>query len=127
MRVQRDISNGPEAPAEARRLVTSLADHVSAELLEDVRLATSELVSNSYQHAGNPPGHPIKVTLDLRPDRLRLEVVDRSVFDPTPETRRERDDVQFGLAILDRIADGWGRIDPPEGGIWAEFRLPNEA
>jgi anti-sigma regulatory factor (Ser/Thr protein kinase) len=107
--------------------VTSLADHVSAELLEDVRLATSELVSNSYQHAGNPPGHPIKVTLDLRPDRLRLEVVDRSVFDPTPETRRERDDVQFGLAILDRIADGWGRIDPPEGGIWAEFRLPNEA
>ena len=93
-----------------------------ARLRERMRMGT---VTNRLMT--RPPPIETKVTLDLRPDRLRLEVVDRSVFDPTPETRRERDDVQFGLAILDRIADGWGRIDPPEGGIWAEFRVPNEA
>jgi hypothetical protein len=68
-------------------------------------------------------GHPIEVTLDVRPDRLRLEVVDGSVFDPAPETSTELREVKWGLVILDRIADAWGRINPPEGGIWAEFRL----
>jgi anti-sigma regulatory factor (Ser/Thr protein kinase) len=119
--IHRDIPNGPRAPAEARHLVDSLADDVPAPLLDDVRLIATELVTNSYKHAGNPPGHPIEVTLDLRPDHLRLVVIDRSVFDPTPETGKELRDVKWGLVLLDRIADAWGRIS--EGGIWAEFRL----
>jgi anti-sigma regulatory factor (Ser/Thr protein kinase) len=123
VRIRKDIANGPEASAEARRLVTSFADHLPAPILEDVRLVSSELVSNSYKHAGNPPGHPITVSLDLSGNRLRIEVVDGSVFDPTPETVGELRDVKWGLTIVDRIADAWGRIDPPEGGIWAEFRL----
>lgn len=121
MEIQRDIANGPQAAAEARQLVDSLADDVPAPVLDDVRLIATELVTNSYKHAGNPPGHPIEVTLDLRADHLRLAVIDRSVFDPTPETGTELRDVKWGLVLLDRIADGWGRIS--EGGIWAEFRL----
>jgi serine/threonine-protein kinase RsbW len=125
VRIQRDIATGPKASAEARRLVGSLAEHVPAPVLDDVRLVVSELVGNSVKHAGNRPGHPIAVTLDVTPDRVRLEVVDRSVFDPAPETRGELRDVRFGLTIVDRVADSWGRIDPPEGGIWAEFPLPH--
>ena len=121
MEIRRDIANGPQAPAEARGVVNSLADHVPGPILDDVRLVTSELVTNSYKHAGNPPGHPIEVTLDLRTDRLRLEVVDGSVFDPTPETSTELRDVKWGLVLVDGVADDWGRIS--EGGIWAEFRL----
>jgi anti-sigma regulatory factor (Ser/Thr protein kinase) len=124
MEVKRDIANGPQAPVEARRLVDSLADDVPTPVLDDVRLVTSELVTNSYKHAGNPPGHPIEVTLDLRPDRLHLKVVDRSVFDPTPETSTELRNVKWGLVIVDRIADAWGRIS--EGGIWAEFRIDSQ-
>jgi anti-sigma regulatory factor (Ser/Thr protein kinase) len=124
VKIQRDIATGPKASAEARRLVGSLAEHVPAPVLDDVRLVASELVGNSVQHAGNPPGHPIAVTIDVAADRVRLEVVDRSVFDPTPETGGELRDIKFGLRIVDRIAHAWGRIDPPEGGIWAEFRLP---
>jgi anti-sigma regulatory factor (Ser/Thr protein kinase) len=123
VKIRTDVANGPRAAAEARRAVDSLTDRVSAQILEDVRLVASELVTNSYQHAGNPPGHPIELSLDLRRDRLRLEVVDRSVFDPTPETREELRDVKWGLLLVDRIADSWGRIDPPDGGVWAEFRL----
>jgi anti-sigma regulatory factor (Ser/Thr protein kinase) len=123
---RRDIPTGPQAAAEARRFVVdSLGDQLTEKILTDLRLVTSELVANSVQHADNPPGHPIQVTLDLRSDRLRLEVVDRSVFDPTPETASESKDVKFGLTIVDRIAEDWGRIDPPEGGIWVEFRLPH--
>jgi anti-sigma regulatory factor (Ser/Thr protein kinase) len=121
VQVREEIRNGPHAPAQARRLVDSLTDSVPAPILDEVRLITSEIVTNSYKHAGNPPGHPIEVTLHLRTDRLRLEVIDRSVFDPTPETSTELREVKWGLVILDRIADRWGRIS--EGGIWAEFRL----
>jgi anti-sigma regulatory factor (Ser/Thr protein kinase) len=119
--IQRNIANGPQAAIEARRLVDSLEDEVPAQVLDDVRLVATELVTNSYKHAGNPPGHPIEVTLDVQPDHLRLVVIDRSVFDPTPETSTELRDVKWGLVLLDRIADGWGRIS--EGGLWAEFRL----
>jgi anti-sigma regulatory factor (Ser/Thr protein kinase) len=121
LQVREEIGNGPHAPAQARRLVDSLVDNVPAPILDEVRLITSELVTNSYKHAGNPPGHPIEVTLQLHSDRVRLEVLDRSVFDPTPETSTELREVKWGLVILDRIADSWGRIS--EGGIWAEFRL----
>jgi anti-sigma regulatory factor (Ser/Thr protein kinase) len=121
LRIREEIGNGPQAPAQARRLVDSLVDNVPAPVLDEVRLITSELVTNSYKHAGNPPGHRIEVTLQLRSDRLRLEVIDRSVFDPTPESSTELREVKWGLVILDRIADRWGRIS--EGGIWAEFRL----
>lgn len=76
MEVEKDISTGPQAPAEARRFVDSLVDDVPAPTLDDVCLVATELVTNSVKHAGNPPGHPIEATLDVRPDRLRLEVVD---------------------------------------------------
>jgi anti-sigma regulatory factor (Ser/Thr protein kinase) len=123
MEFQRDIATGSQAAAEARRFVDSLADHIPASVLDDARVVTSELVTNSVKYAGNPPGHPIEVTLALRPDRLRLAVVDGSVFDPAPESSTELREVKWGLTIVERIADAWGRIDPPEGGIWAEFRL----
>jgi anti-sigma regulatory factor (Ser/Thr protein kinase) len=119
--VRRDIGSGPLAPAEARRFIDSLVDRVPAATLDDVRLVASELVTNSYKHAGNPPGHPIKLTLDLDPHRVRLEVVDGSVFDPAPETTTELRDTKWGLVLVNRIATNWGRIS--EGGIWAEFRL----
>ena len=124
METQLDIPTGPRAAAEARQFVSSLADHVPAPILDDVRLVTSELVGNSVKHAGNPPGHPIHVKIQVRSDRLRLEVVDRSVFDPAPETIEELREVKWGLVLVDRIADAWGRIDPPAGGIWVEFSVP---
>jgi anti-sigma regulatory factor (Ser/Thr protein kinase) len=118
---RRDIPNSPHAAAEARRLVESVAEEIPARVLDDIRLVVSEIVSNSYKHAGNPPGHPIEVELERRRDRVRLTVIDRSIFDPTPESSRELHEVKWGLLLVDRIADDWGRIS--EGGIWAEFHL----
>jgi len=115
----RTIPNGPRAPAEARAMVSDLGADVPREVLDRVRLVASEIVTNSYKHAGNPVGAPIRVALSLRGDRLRLEVVDHSLFDPTPETDREQDEVRWGLRIVKQVTNDWGRIS--EGGIWAEF------
>jgi anti-sigma regulatory factor (Ser/Thr protein kinase) len=120
---ERDIPNGVSAAAQARELVAdALSSQVPESVLNDVRIVVSELVTNSFEHAGNPPGHPIKVTLDLSQDRVRIAVIDRSIFDPTPETPEELSDARWGLVIVDRIADGWGRLS--EGGIWAEIQIP---
>jgi anti-sigma regulatory factor (Ser/Thr protein kinase) len=118
--VRRDIANGPQAAAEARALVVnSFASRLPSDLLDDVRLALTEVVTNSYKHSGTPEGAPIKIVLDMNGQRFRLEVTDRSIFDPTPETAFELRSARWGLTILDRLADRWGRVS--EGGIWAEF------
>jgi anti-sigma regulatory factor (Ser/Thr protein kinase) len=93
-------------------------------VLIDARIVLSEVVSNSYKHAGNPPGAPIEVTVTDSQDHLRLEILDRSIFDPTPETTKELRSAKWGLHVVDQIADRWGRIT--EGGIWAEFDTARE-
>jgi anti-sigma regulatory factor (Ser/Thr protein kinase) len=116
-----EIPNGPHAAAEARRFIESVAETIPEPLLDSIRLVATELVTNSYKHAGNPEGHPIEVSLKRQEDRLRLTVIDRSIFDPTPESTSEARAGKWGLVIVDQLADGWGRIS--EGGIWVEFQL----
>lgn len=121
MEVRKEIPNGPEAAALARRVLDPFESRVPEDVLVDVRLVLSEIVTNSYKHAGSPEGTPIEITVRDSQDVLRLDVIDRSIFDPTPETTEELRSVKWGLVVVDRVADDWGRIS--EGGIWAEFRL----
>jgi anti-sigma regulatory factor (Ser/Thr protein kinase) len=124
LQVRTEVPNGSAAPAAARTFVRSVGDRLPGPLLDDACLLVSEMVTNSYKHAGNPDGFPIEVVLDLSEERLRLEVIDHSIFDPTPESTGELRDVKWGLSLVDKIADEWGRIS--KGGVWAEFRnLPD--
>jgi anti-sigma regulatory factor (Ser/Thr protein kinase) len=124
VQTREEVPNGPEAPARARRLLDRFESRIPEELMIDVRLVLSEIVTNSYKHAGNPPGSPIEVTVTDSHDRLRVEVIDRSIFDPTPETPQELRSAKWGLYIVDHLADQWGRIT--EGGIWAEFDIADQ-
>ena len=45
-------------------------------LLDDVKVMTSELVSNSVQHSGCPDGDPITATATVSDGVLRVEVMD---------------------------------------------------
>jgi anti-sigma regulatory factor (Ser/Thr protein kinase) len=121
LRIDRTVPNGPLAPAQARSIVNDLPEEVPEQLREHVALAISELVTDSYKHAGNPHGAPIHVSIEVGENRLRLEVLDHSMLDPTPETRAEADDIHWELLIVDQLANQRGRIS--EGGVWAEFKL----
>jgi anti-sigma regulatory factor (Ser/Thr protein kinase) len=121
VQVREEVPNGPEAPSRARRLLDRFESRIPEEVMSDARLVLSEIVTNSYMHAGNLPGAPIAVTVTDSSDRLRLEVLDRSIFDPTPESAEELRSEKWGLHIVNRLADQWGRIT--EGGIWAEFEI----
>ena len=119
--IQEEVPNGPEAPALARRLLDPFKSRIPDEVMIDARLVLSEIVTNSYMFARTPEGTPIEITLADSQDRLRVEVIDRSIFDPTPESNQELRSAKFGLHIVDRVADKWGRIS--EGGVWAEFDI----
>jgi anti-sigma regulatory factor (Ser/Thr protein kinase) len=121
MDARTEIANGRTAAAQARSFVRSLADQLPRSVIDDAVLVASELVTNSYKYAGNPEGFPILVSVDVGEDRARLEVVNHSIFDPTPETEEELRETRWGLFLVDRITADWGRIS--EGGIWAEFEV----
>ena len=124
MEIREEIPNGPEAAVQARRLLDRLESRVPEDKLVDARIVLSEVVTNSYKHAGNPSGAPIEITLVDSVDRLRLEIMDRSIFDPSPETTEELRDAKWGLHIVDMVADRWGRIT--EGGIWVELDIAEQ-
>jgi two-component sensor histidine kinase len=114
------VANGPMAPAEARKFVRSLTHQLPVAIMDAAALVASELITNSYKYAGNPDGFPIDVSVDVDENRARLEVVDHSIFDPTPETSDELRDGKWGLTLVERVAASWGRVS--RGGVWAEFQ-----
>ncbi|MDT8910203.1 ATP-binding protein [Amycolatopsis sp. PS_44_ISF1] len=112
------------APAVARSMVReTLTDlGVSGVFRDDVLLATSELVTNAFEH-GEPPK-----LMKLRFSENQLEV---SVFDsgtelpqlkePSPTEARSR-----GLQLVRALSQEWG-YECCDGGkhVWATFALSN--
>jgi anti-sigma regulatory factor (Ser/Thr protein kinase) len=93
-----------------------------ADLVDEVQLGTSELISNAVQHAGT------EVVLVLRLDEvLRIEA-----HDADPELRRpaaEQDDPMAtsgrGLQIIAAISTDWGVRHSPRGkAVWFTLPLP---
>jgi anti-sigma regulatory factor (Ser/Thr protein kinase) len=117
--VRYDFGHDREAPREARRTVDRLLTGPEDPIADDVRLATSELVTNVVRHTDD--GGELRVW-DPRPDvPLRLEVEDP---DPdVPAMPAEPPAVGGrGLAIVDAVADEWGiDTDVPGKVVWAEF------
>ncbi|MCG6498252.1 ATP-binding protein [Kitasatospora sp. A2-31] len=90
-----------------------------AEITEDIVLVVAELVGNAMLHGDGP----LELVLDLTPDRLRIEISDRSTDLPAPrEPHHPALPGGHGLFIVQRIADRWGAEPHAQGKtIWAEF------
>jgi anti-sigma regulatory factor (Ser/Thr protein kinase) len=86
----------------------------SAADADAVALATDEAVANVVEHAyAGRPGAPVQVRFALRPDELRVEVVDQGVtVDPRAMPRvdavryaAERRRGGFGVHLMTRLMD----------------------
>src|SRR5947208_10350233 len=85
------------AAAKARAALDASLDLFSEVLdeqrLDDMRLLTSELVSNSVRHAGPSKAAPIHVRVSVTAATVRVAVVDSGPgFDPTPKAITPADD-----------------------------------
>jgi anti-sigma regulatory factor (Ser/Thr protein kinase) len=119
--IVRVLDPAPTAPAEARLSLVPLSRTVSPGQLDDLRLVVSELVTNSVLHGGLTDRDSITLSVNVRPDRVRVEVVDggRGFTQDSPQPGN----LGWGLPIVDRLADRWGTERTSETKVWAEFTL----
>jgi len=95
---------------------------LSDETLHDLKLALTEACTNSVKHAGLHRGDRIRMTVDVSPSRLRVEVTDAGRGFPAgphqvyAQHRR-------GLAIVDHLAECWGSESGDQTTVWAEMSL----
>lgn len=102
-----DIPRDPAAPGAARRAIEGLTDRIAPDLVPDVKLLVSELITNSVKYGGNG-----EVTLKVEaeePRKLRIEVIDQGVgFVPVVRDRPATDVGGWGLHLVKTLSNRWG-------------------
>jgi anti-sigma regulatory factor (Ser/Thr protein kinase) len=121
------IPCGPEAPSLARRTVSCwLEGRAQAQVHQDAGLLVSELVTNSVQHAGQPPGAPVHIRAATVDGVVRVEVHDHGhgwVRRRAPGPRQGG----FGLDIVNLLAARWGVSHDDGTRVWFELAAPSPA
>lgn len=122
--LSRTFEPAPTSVSEARRFAREvLADWGLDDLLDDVVLLTSELVTNAVTHAGTP----MTVAVVREADRLRIDVFDQHPTRVLPvgaNARPGAGEHGRGLLITSALSTAWGveyRRDHKR--VWAAFAL----
>lgn len=100
------IPASTDAPQEARTAISSVLGRT--EQIEDVLLATSELVSNAVQHGDLDEGSPIHLEVRLVADRVRVSVSHEGPpFERPPDPPQRSTAGGFGFYIVGQVAADW--------------------
>jgi anti-sigma regulatory factor (Ser/Thr protein kinase) len=121
-KVDLHLEVGPRAPGQARHAVDGLAGDVRPDVLDQMRLLVSELVTNSVRHAGLRRTDRIGFRVLTTDSAVRVEVTDAGpgfkATDPTPTIYQ---DSGWGLYLVEQIADRWGVERDPQTSVWFEI------
>ncbi len=102
-----DIPRDAKAPFAARRAIEDLTDRIAPDVVPDVKLLVSELITNSVKYGGNG-----EVTLKVEaedPRKLRVEVIDQGVgFVPVARDRPATEVGGWGLHLVQTLSNRWG-------------------
>jgi len=96
---------------------------VPSEVVIDLALLVSEMVTNSLQHSGRSD-QIVDVSIRAGADAVRVEVRDSGPgFEPIPLRAAPPPGTGgWGLFLVDRLATRWGT--KPGGVVWAELAYP---
>ena len=112
-----------QAAGQGRRLLAVALDRVSPDLLSNIMLVLTELVTNSVRHGSSPPDAGVEVEVRVDQRSLFLTVCDPGPgLDPAiiPEPR---DEGGWGLVLVDKLATRWGVTTNDHTCVWTEFDL----
>ena len=113
---------GPASAGEARAAVGELSDRLQPELLQDLGLVVSELVTNSVEHGPAVAGGSIRLLLLASVERVRAEVQDAGHGFTPPLSPPDADASSGrGLWVVDQLADSWGVKGGESTSVWVEF------
>jgi serine phosphatase RsbU (regulator of sigma subunit)/anti-sigma regulatory factor (Ser/Thr protein kinase) len=112
----------PESAGAAREALAPLGERLDDSQLETVRLLVTELITNSVKH-GDPGDEPVKVTVTLTHDAVRVEVNDHGEgFEPPPPPEQALEAPSgWGLYLVDRLAARWGVANEEGSSVWFEL------
>jgi anti-sigma regulatory factor (Ser/Thr protein kinase) len=116
------VPGGRGAASVARHSVLSSGAALSPAATSDLALLVSELVTNAIQHGGADQSRRIEVRLSAGERRVRVEVSDPGAAGAAA-TDRVGSDGGWGLVLVDRLSERWGRERTPAGGSVAWFEL----
>jgi anti-sigma regulatory factor (Ser/Thr protein kinase) len=117
------LDAAPASVARARAQLDALSGVVKDDLLEDLRLLVSEVVTNSVRHAGLRPTDKVSLHVTADGKRVRAEILDPGPgFDPPPHVPGAGAGSGWGLFLVERVADRWGidRVDASTR-VWFEL------
>jgi anti-sigma regulatory factor (Ser/Thr protein kinase) len=102
-----DISRDPTAPGAARRAIERLSGRIDPDVVPDVKLLVSELITNSVKYGGN--GEVTLLIDAASPRKLRVEVIDQGAgFVPVARNRPATEVGGWGLHLVQTLSDRWG-------------------
>ena len=124
-RIAVSLDPDQSAPWSARRTLERFGDLVPEEVMADLQLVATELVTNSIQHSEASRPGDIGLRVEMGDGMARIVVHDSGTgFSPPHDTDPWRAR-HWGLHIVASLARRWG-IEPSRRGtdVWAEFVLP---
>ena len=116
-----ELEPGATAAGEARAALASLEGRIDSQVLDDIRLLVSELVTNSVRHAG--ADRDLVMLAVMRTDNTtRIEVSDGGTgFKPVARTSALDQPGGWGLHLVDELADRWGVETGRRTRVWFEI------
>ena len=93
------------APREVRQSFEQFTDKVHRDLLDDLRILSTEIVTNAVRHSGRPEGDPIEVVTTFSPTNVRVEVIDQGAG-IEPLVARSASPPS-GLRLVELVSDRW--------------------
>jgi anti-sigma regulatory factor (Ser/Thr protein kinase) len=101
-----EIPRTAQAPFLARRALGELEGSVDPQLLPDLRLLVSELITNSVKYGGDGP---VRLEVSARHDRVRAEIIDQgSGFTPVGRDGDLERVGGWGLHLVEELTSAWG-------------------
>ena len=119
-----DLEADPRAPALARDFVREAVADDDDELLDDLVLLTSELVTNAVIHARTP----VEIGVIGDNERVLVAVGDRNLARPEQQPYSIDRSSGRGLMIVRKLSDSWGVTTYERGkSVWFTVRRkPNQ-
>jgi len=107
----------------ARQSIQSLEGYVPLEMIQDLNLLVSELVTNSVKHGSLV--HDQAIELDANPTArgIRIEVTNPGRADLTNSVETRPKESGWGLLLVTKIASRWGMTTNGSTSIWFEIDL----
>ncbi len=121
LRLALELEPDFEAASRAREALEQLDDHLEEQVLEDMRLLVTELVTNSVRHTR---AETVVLRILVGRSAVWTEVTDAGPgFDPPNSTRTANDATGWGLFLVERLAERWG-VNQSDAGtkVWFELR-----